>query len=159
MRVSDIMSTPVFTIGADESAAAAWQKMRFRRTRHLVVTDVEGRVMGLIAASDLGGKLGEPLRAIHCVRDLMTEKLVAVRPETTVREAANLMRGHDINCLPVFNGDDRLKGIVTVIDLLELLGRGVERPTKATARPVLKDRGVVPRQAMARGRGRRSVKR
>ena len=159
MRVSDIMSTPVFTIGADESAPAAWQKMRFRRTRHLVVTDAEGRVTGLISASDLGGKLGEAVRATYRVRDLMTEKLVVVRPDTTVREAANLMRGHNINCLPVFNGHDRLKGIVTVIDLWELLGRGVERPTKATARPVLKERGVVPRQAMARDRGRRAVQR
>jgi CBS-domain-containing membrane protein len=69
------------------------------------------------------------------------------------------MRGHSVNCLPVFNGRDRLKGIVTVMDLLELIGRGTERPTKVVDRPVLKDRGVVPRQATVRNRTRRAARR
>jgi CBS-domain-containing membrane protein len=124
-----------------------------------VVNDAEGHAVGVISASDLGGKNGEPLRAERRVRDLMTAKLVTANPETTVREAANLMRGHDVNCLPVFNDRDRLKGIVTVVDLLELIGRGTERPTKPVDRVVLKDRGVVPRQATARDRTRRAVRR
>ena len=108
-----------------------------------------GVLPGGSSASDLGGKNGEPLRAGRHVRELMTEKLVTVTPDTTVREAANLMRGHAVNCLPVFNGRERLKGIVTVADLLELIGRGMERPTKMVERVVMKDRGVVPRQATA----------
>jgi CBS domain-containing protein len=158
MRVSEIMSTPVYTIAEDEAASAAWETMRFRRTRHLVVNDAEGHVVGVISDSDLGGKNGEPLRVRRQVRDLMTAKLVTANPEMTVREAANLMRGHGVNCLPVFNGRDRVKGIVTVMDLLELIGRGTERPTKAVERPVLKDRGVVPRQATVRNRTRRAAR-
>ena len=150
MRVSDIMSAPVYTIDADESATVAWETMRFHRTHHLVVNDAERHVVGVISAGDLGGRSGEPLRAGQRVRDLMTEKLVTVRPETTIKEAANLMRGHGVNCLPVFKGRDRLKGIVTVIDMLELIGRGTERPTKPVERLVLKNRGAVPRQARTR---------
>ena len=86
MRVSDIMSAPVYTIEANETAAAAWETMFFCRTRHLVVTDAEGRVVGVVSASDLGGKNGESLRARRRVRDLMTEKVVTTTPETTVRE-------------------------------------------------------------------------
>ena len=157
MRVNDIMTTPVYTIGAEEMATVAWERMRFRRTRHLVVRDAVGHVVGVVSASDLGGKNGEVLRARRRVRDLMTEKLVTVTPETTVREAANLMRGHGVNCLPVFNGRDRLKGIVTVVDLLELIGRGAERPVRNAERMVLKDRGVVPRQATVRNRTRRAA--
>src|SRR5947207_4338551 len=158
MRVHDIMNTPVYTIGSDETASAAWGTMRFRRTRHLVVTDEEKRVVGVISASDLGGIYGEAVRAGRSVRDLMTEKLVVAHPETTIREAANLMRGHSVNCLPVFNGKDRLKGIVTVVDLLELIGRGNERPMTGAPRPVLKNRGVKPRQATARTRVRRAAR-
>jgi CBS domain-containing protein len=150
MRVKDIMNAPVYTIGAGEPATTAWERMRFRRTRHLVVTSEEGRVIGVISASDLGGKHGDTVRARRRVGDLMTEKLVVVRPDTTIREAANLMRGHSVNCLPVFNGRDRLTGIVTVVDLLELIGRGSERPTTAVTRPVLKNRGVVPLQGRVR---------
>jgi IMP dehydrogenase len=149
MRVNDIMSAPVYTIGANESAATAWETMRFRQTRHLVVTGEEGRVIGVLSASDLGGKNGDAVRARRRVCDLMTEKLVVAHPETTIREAANLMRGHAVNCLPVFNARDRLKGIVTVVDLLELIGRGEQRPMEAAPRAVLKSRGLKPRQAQA----------
>jgi CBS domain-containing protein len=158
MRVSDIMSAPVHTIGAEEPATAAWEAMRLHGTRHLVVSGEEGRVIGVISASDLGGKHGEPVRARRRIGDLMTEKLVVAQLETTVREAANLMRGHAVNCLPVFDGRGRLKGIVTVVDLLELIGRGTERPTKAAPRAVLKSRGVVPRQATVQGRTRRTAR-
>jgi CBS domain-containing protein len=159
MRINEIMTVPVYTIGQDEAAATAWETMRFRRTRHLVVNDAKGYVVGVVSASDLGGKNGGPLRARRVVRELMTAKLVTVNPETTVREAANLMRGHNVNCLPVFNGSHRLKGIVTVTDLLELIGRGTERPVKSVERRVLKDRGVVPRQVTVRTRTTRAVKR
>ena len=150
MRISDIMSAPVHTIGAEQPATDAWETMRLHRTRHLVVTGDEGHAVGVISASDLGGQHGEQLRAGRRVRDLMTEKLVVAQPETTVREAANLMRGHVVNCLPVIDCHHHLKGIVTAIDLLELIGRGSERPTAVATRAVLKNRGVVPRQATAR---------
>ena len=155
MRVSDIMSTPVHTIGVHEPATAAWEAMRLHRIRHLVVADRDGRVVGVISASDLGGRQGERLRARQRVGDLMIEKVVAARPETTVREAANLMRGHGVHCLPVFDARDHLKGIVTVVDLLELLGRGIERPAIPAPRAILKNRGVVPPQATVKNGARR----
>ena len=158
MRVSEIMTAPVYTVGAHESAMTAWETMRFRRTHHLVVADQEGHAVGVISAGDLGGKNGESVRAGRRVGDLMTQKLVVVQLDTTVREAANLMRGHEVNCLPVFDGRDRLQGIVTVLDLLELIGRGNERPMKAAPRAVLKNRGVVPRQASVRDRTRRAAR-
>ena len=37
------MTAPVYTIGQDEAAADAWETMRFRRTRQLVVNDVRDR--------------------------------------------------------------------------------------------------------------------
>jgi acetoin utilization protein AcuB len=69
----------------------------------------------------------------------------------TVRQAANLLRGRTIGCLPVVE-DGAILGIVTTIDLLELIGRGAERPVPKTRRWVLKDRG--PRRKPVAGRGR-----
>jgi hypothetical protein len=60
-------------------------------------------------------------------------------------------RGRSICCLPVVE-KDRLVGIVTTTDLLDLIGRGAERPIPKTRRWVLKDRG--PRGKPAVGRGR-----
>jgi CBS domain-containing protein len=143
MRVSEVMSTPARVVGLAETAGAAWEAMRLHRTHHLVVTDAEGQVAGVVSAGDLGGKHGEPLRNGRLVSDLMTEKVVAAVPDTTVREAANLMRGHAVNCLPVFDGS-KLAGIVTALDLLELIGRGAERPVAKAVRRVMKDRGALP---------------
>ena len=155
MRVNEVMSTPVRTIGPRETAGAAWEQMRLHRARHLVVVGGDGQVMGVISAGDLGGKHGEGLRDGRLVVDLMTEKFVAAQPDTTVREAANLMRGHVVSCLPVLDGH-KLKGIVTALDLLALIGRGAERPMTRATRRVLKDRGVAPHQANVRDRPRRA---
>jgi CBS domain-containing protein len=150
MRVSEVMSTPVYVVAAETTASEAWEMMRLNRTRHLVVTNLEGRVAGVVSASDLGGKHGEAVRSGRLVADMMTDKIVSVAPETTVREAANLMRGHTVNCLPVLEGH-HLAGIVTALDLLELIGRGAERPVAKPTRRIMKNRGEVPhRQAAAK---------
>jgi acetoin utilization protein AcuB len=52
----------------------------------------------------------------------MTAPVATAAPDTTVREAANLLRGRHIGCLPIVE-DGRLVGIVTVADLLDLLAR------------------------------------
>ena len=144
MRVAEIMTTPVHTVHPTDPATLAWEQMQLHGVRHLVVADADGRAAGIVSASDLGGVSGEPLRSGRHVADLMTHKVVIATPHTTVREAANLMRGNAINCLPVFE-HGRLIGIVTALDLLELIGRGAERPVATAERRVLKDRGRAPR--------------
>jgi acetoin utilization protein AcuB len=143
MRVSEVMSTPVHVVGAETTAGEAWEVMRFNRTRHLVVIDLDGRVVGVVSASDLGGKHGDAVRNGRLVADVMSDKVVSVAPETTVREAANLMRGRVVNCLPVLKGH-HLAGIVTALDLLELIGRGAERPVAKATRRIMKNRGEEP---------------
>ena len=126
MRVAEVMTTPVHTVKTTDAATFAWEQMRLHRIRHLVVADAERQLAGIVSASDLGGAAGEPLRAGKRVADLMTHKVVIATSDSTVREAANLMRGHAINCLPVFD-HGRVVGIVTALDLLDLIGRGAER--------------------------------
>lgn len=43
---------------------------------------------------------------------------VAVKPETTLKEAAELMLRWHLGGLPVVDGEDRLVGIITYTDLL-----------------------------------------
>lgn len=144
MRIAEVMTAPVRTIPADAAATSAWEEMRLYRTRHLVATGRDGEVVGVISAGDLGGRRGQTLRADRRVADLMSERVISVTGHTTVREAANLMRGHQIDCLPVLEGR-KLIGIVTSLDLLELIGRGAERPVAVATRAVLKHRGDRPK--------------
>ncbi|MGE5277506.1 MAG: CBS domain-containing protein [Acidobacteriota bacterium] len=148
IRLRDVMKTNVESISPRESAAAAWNRMRTRRIRHLVVLDA-GRVVGVISDRDLAGP--GSLRQVESVGDVMTTQVVSGHPEMTLRQAANQLRGRSIGCLPVME-DDKLVGILTTTDLLEQIGRGVERPISRGRRAILATRGprrkpFVPRAA------------
>jgi acetoin utilization protein AcuB len=132
MRVQDVMSVKLKTVGPGAAAEDAWNMMRLHKIRHLVVTD-ESRVVGVLSDRDAGSRGGAALRANKTVADLMTSPAVTVSPTMTVREAANLMRGRSIGCLVVVRGG-HAKGIVTVSDLLELVGRGLDRGVESTKR-------------------------
>jgi len=138
MRVQDLMTDAVRTVSPTTSAEDAWQLMQQTGIHHLVVV-ADSRIAGIVSDRDLGGARGRSLRHAKSVADVMTSDVVTVLPETTVRKAANVMRGRAIGCLVVAVGD-RVRGIVTVADLLELLGRGAERPVQATVRPTLNHR-------------------
>jgi acetoin utilization protein AcuB len=112
--------------------------MRAKNIHHLVVNEGP-RIVGVLSDSDIGGREGGPVRKTHIVSELMTSRVVTVPPTTTIRRAANLMRGRSIGCLVVANRE-RTFGIVTVADLLHLLGRGIERPIASGARRLLNHR-------------------
>ena len=150
MRVGELMTKPVWTTAPGALADEAWELMRLHRVHHLVVLEGDA-IAGVVSASDLGGAVGEPLRRGRRVEDFMTTHVVTATPRTTLREAANLMRGHAIECLPVFD-DGKLAGMVTATELLELVGRGAERPAKPSRRHVLKDRGQQPAAKRRAGR-------
>jgi acetoin utilization protein AcuB len=126
------MNTAVERSSPDEPAERAFERMRRRAIRHLVVVD-GGTVVGVLSDRDLGGRQGLSVRRGRNVSDLMTPSVRFGAPDTPVRVAANLLRGHAIGCLPVLKGR-RLVGIVTTADLLELLGRGAVRPAPAGQR-------------------------
>ncbi len=145
MRAAEVMTKDVQKISPDASAADAWELMRRKRIRHLVVM-ADSQVAGVLSDRDAGGRAGASLRARSRVADLMTRSVVTVEPRATIRSIANLMRGRPIGCVPVMNGR-RLVGIVTVSDLLQLLGRGGDRPTRPARR------GLHHRVPHRKGRG------
>jgi acetoin utilization protein AcuB len=137
------MSDVVRSVAPTEAAAVAWEQMHLHGIHHLVVLD-GGTVVGTVSAADLGGPHGDSLRKGRVVGDVMSTAVVCATPSTTVREAANLMRGHATECLPVVTGG-RLLGVLTASDIVELVGRGAERPVTRAERMTLKSRGERPR--------------
>jgi CBS domain-containing protein len=148
MRVGEVMTEGVKTIAPTARADDAWNTMRLNRIHHLVVCEGR-RVLGVLSERDAGGRRGAAVRMNTMVADLMTAPAVTCEPTTTVRQAANMMRGRSIGCLVVVDGG-RPVGIVTVSDLLGLLGHGGDRGAVTTTRrplshrvPHRKARGVV----------------
>jgi CBS domain-containing protein len=148
MRMHEVMSVPVHTIGPEASLAEAAALMHQRRIHHLVVLDGR-RVVGVLSARDLLGRKDGPVSSV------MAPHPATATPTTTVRQAANLLRGRSLGCLPVLE-DGRPVGMVTVSDLLELVGRGAVRPVGESTPWTLADRG--PRQRARSPEGRFSEK-
>lgn len=149
MRIFEIMSDHALTVPPTMAAAEAWRQMVVGNVHHLIVKD-GSTVVGVLSDSDAGGRHGAAVRAGTTVADLMDKHFAAVGRQDTVRKAANLMRGRLIGCLPVIERE-RLVGVVTVTDLLALLGHGVERPGHE-ARAALHHR--VPHRKTVAGAGR-----
>jgi acetoin utilization protein AcuB len=149
MRVQDVMTESVQTVRPGTSAEAAWSQMRQAGIHHLVVTR-GAQIAGVLSDRDVGGRQGASVRRGRTVGELMTPQVVTVPPDTPIRKAANLMRGRSIGCLVVAERN-RLAGIVTVADLLTLIGRGVTHPVESSRRWTLKHRTPHAKQHRAGG--------
>jgi CBS domain-containing protein len=136
MRVQDIMTVNVETTAPATSAEEAWAAMKRQSIRHLIVKE-GSRLVGVLSTRDLGGERGAALRRDRTVADLMATHVATVSAAETVRKAANIMRGRTIGSLVVVDGR-RPVGIVTMSDLLDVLGHGGGRG--AVQRPLLNHR-------------------
>ncbi len=127
MRLQDIMSRQVETIGHDQSVVRANELMWRKRMHHLIV--MRGNdIVGVISDTDLGGEETDSIPDDLQVHKVMSARVVTARPDTTVRDAVNLMRGHKIRCLPVLDEGNKLVGIVTMSDIERLEKRGAAQP-------------------------------
>ena len=114
-RVSDIMSTPLETIGADEPLREAARRMHADGISALVVTTGGGCI---VTQSDIIGAVAEA-RDIDSttVRDVMTENVETVTPDLMMEEVAAMMTMYGVKHLPVV--DDDYLGMVSSTDVAE----------------------------------------
>jgi CBS domain-containing membrane protein len=136
--VGQIMSRDVLTLSEDQDLAHLETTMRLFRFRHLPVTD-EGKLVGVVTQRDLlriaGSSLlphaGEQTQALQRrfrVRDVITRDVRTVRPDTPLAEAARIMNAEKLGCVPVVDGANVLRGIVTEADFVLLALRLLQRP-------------------------------
>lgn len=65
---------------------------------------------------------------MQLVRDIMTKEVTTVKPETSIRELAEIFETRHFGSLPVLDDDGNLVGIVSSSDLVEQ-GRNLHIPT------------------------------
>lgn len=141
MQLREIMSKPAEVVAPEESVSSARARMSRARVHHLVAA--RGRdVLGIVSERDLDGAAPEtPIEAV------MSSPAVTAPASMTVREAAKVLRGHGIGSLPILERG-RVVGIVTITDLLALLGKGALHVNPQTGRFVLWRRGAARRQVV-----------
>jgi predicted transcriptional regulator len=145
LTVTDCMSREIFAVAPDTSLEVAARLFSGHHISGAPVVDDEGRGVGVVTLNDLcdpdrprgagvgsstcykigggivdrfdGGKVSTPGRA----DDIMTAFVVQVPADMPVREAMRLMVSDGIHRLFVHDGERRIAGIVTSMDILRAL--------------------------------------
>ncbi|MCP4359521.1 MAG: CBS domain-containing protein [Chloroflexi bacterium] len=129
--VKDWMATDIVTVEPQTRMLDAHQLMRANKIRRVPVVS-KGKVVGIVTRSDV--REAEPSDAtslnvweinylLHklVVQDIMTNDVMTVRPNDTVKTAAALMHELKIGALPVVNEQAELVGILTESDIFRVL--------------------------------------
>lgn len=119
MKVRDRMSKPLHTTTPGASVDTALKLMREFSVRHLPVMD-QGRLVGLVTDTELRTAWFPSLLDKLNVNDVMVKEPVTIEADETVYQAARLIHHNRITGLPVLE-NDRLVGIITQADILQLL--------------------------------------
>jgi magnesium transporter len=83
---------------------------------YIYVVAIDQRLLGIVSFRDLFS-----LPGTNRVRDIMTTDFVAVPEEMDQEEVARLFADHDVIALPVVDPEGRMKGIVTVDDIVDVV--------------------------------------
>lgn len=121
MRVQDVMSTEVVTIGPRQTLAEAHRIMNAEGVRHLPVVE-GGRLLGLLTQRDL--HLVETLDAVEpdevLIEEVMVREVYAVEPDAPLPGVLREMERRRLGSAVVLEGD-RPVGIFTASDAIRAL--------------------------------------
>ncbi|HET9452481.1 MAG TPA: CBS domain-containing protein [Aggregicoccus sp.] len=115
----EIMTRSPRTVRRESPLSEAARLMRDENVGVVPVVDGEGRLVGLLTDRDLVVRAFTEQRSpqqFH-VRDVMTEEVSAVTPETSVVEVIHLMGREQVRRVPVVDREDRLVGIIAMADI------------------------------------------
>jgi CBS domain-containing protein len=122
MNIKGILATKsrnVFTIGPGQTLAEAVEMLARHNIGALVVTDFDGRVVGIISERDIIHEAAKS-REIFSVKvsDIMTREVIVGLPEDDVMSVAHTMTERRFRHIPILDGEE-LIGIISIGDLLK----------------------------------------
>ncbi len=152
-RAGDAMTSPVVTVGPDDSARTAAEAMLRLHVSGLPVVDSEGRPLGVVSESDFrfsdaatrqrqreawvailtGGQdvaadyLDALEREGESVRHVMSAPALSADHDAPLAEVADLMTAHRVKRI-LITRQDKLVGVITRADLLRFFTLPEKRP-------------------------------
>ncbi|WP_210023465.1 MULTISPECIES: CBS domain-containing protein [unclassified Paenibacillus] len=112
----EIMTTDCSTVTLKDNVYEAAVKMKQEDTGFIPVVDGK-KLIGVLTDRDIVVRgLAEKREGSSAIKEVMSDKVVSVTPETTVDEAAKIMATEQIRRLPVVENGN-LVGIVSIGDL------------------------------------------
>ena len=129
--VSAIMTKNVIKLNLADDLTKAEQLFKQNKIRHIPVVN-GNKIIGMLSYTDLlrisfadavddeTDVVVTTVYNMFTIEQVMAKKIVAITPETTIREAAEILAKREFHALPVCE-DQLLVGIVTTTDLINYL--------------------------------------
>lgn len=120
MRCEHIMKRNVECVSPSDTAQAAAMRMRDENIGFLPVCEKDMKVLGTITDRDLAIRiLAEGRPAATSVRDVMSDEVIACRPEDDLRRAEELMGRHQKSRIMCVNENGVLAGVISLSDIAQ----------------------------------------
>ncbi len=129
MKVKDLMSTKLFTVGPEDMLDKVFFLFNFEAIRHLPVLE-KGKVVGVLSDRDLKKIMGSRKKIVtdkvdgtqfivhvRRVATIMNRGITTIGPDEEAADAAAIMAKRKIGCLPVVK-KGKLVGMITSTDIL-----------------------------------------
>jgi acetoin utilization protein AcuB len=142
MFIDKSMTTDVVTVSPDDEIVTAQTLMARHRIRHLPVVVENDVLVGIVTDRDIRSampsmvlseteKEDERKRLTSLkIKDIMTRSPVTVSPAQTLQDAILMMQKVKVGAFPVVDREGRLKGIISIRDLMRAFVNvlGLEEP-------------------------------
>lgn len=132
LLVKDWMTADVITITPETTLTDAAALMREKAIRRLPIVTGDGKLVGILSQTDVMAAKPSDATTLDIweinyllsrlkVEKVMTPRPFTVRPESTLKEAAQLMYAHKIGGIPVVDDHNVVVGIITESDIFRVL--------------------------------------
>jgi len=129
LSVSEIMTLEPYTLGPDDSLAAARKMMSEHHIRHVPVVTGDGCLVGVVSQRDVLAAADStvlPDQPAHRAEErhvalsaIMTSPVKTVDEHASLRGTALLLQQNRLGCVPVLR-DEQLVGIITDSDFVSI---------------------------------------
>lgn len=126
LTVKDIMTKKVYTVEFDASAGEAAWGLTLRQIGAAPVKNREGQLVGILTKGDLvDPEPKEWIKKEATVGDLMDPEVIAVYEDDPALVAVHELASKNQHRLVVLNTDNKLVGIVSTMDIVRALDKGL----------------------------------
>jgi CBS domain-containing protein len=136
MKVSEVMTSDVQTVSADQTAREAASFMLRAEAGSIPVCEGD-KVIGIITDRDIAVRgVAEGRGPETPVRELMSDGIICAREDDDVDDVARRMSQEQVRRLPVLDAEDRLCGIISLGDLArETIGESAHEALEGVSQP------------------------
>lgn len=131
MYVGWYMKANLITVTPETSIFKAREMMNANKISHLPVTDGKAHLLGLVTDRDIKEAWASPATTLSVheltyvlqkltVGNVMKTEVITAAPDMNIERAALILHDNKIGALPVLK-EDKLVGIITTTDLMEVL--------------------------------------